>query len=470
MERQNYQLQWASKDLGQETRIALGRVTSDKRVTIVAGTTSAVSQKAGLYCFRYSGNTYDQIAKISLDFNVRCIKAFDIDKDGIDEIIVGSDNKICIYKLRENRLVKTHESTIVRGSVVSIAIGDIDRDGRVEIIVAVKGRPKVYIFRYDGTLVFVKNETFDHNVYCVAIGDTDGDGQPELVIRTVGMIYVLGYTGTQRSTKWSTSISDTHKSVLIVDDLNKDGRCEIICDLSRNVKIFGYKGRTYSVIWESPQLDETCQDAIVADIDNNGERELVIITISSCYIYGWKNNRIILEWKQTIPNGAICVDVGDLVNNGIGEIVIGTVYGYIHVLEARRDRHRKKLWVGKVQSIIQDTVTIPFGKPDAERGIEAKARFTIDEVKVIWDKVIVDGEVTAKILYVAALPSQPVHFFEATFPFLDFIHLYGAQPGMEAIVFFKVEHINVDALSPRTMKITILFEMTVQLVPFCFDP
>jgi hypothetical protein len=97
--------------------------------------------------------------------------------------------------------------------------------------------------------------------------------------------------------------------------------------------------------------------------------------------------------------------------------------------------------------------------------VEAKARFSIDEVRVIFDKVIVDGEVTAKILYVAALPSQPVHFFEATFPFLEFIHLYGADPGMEALVFFKTEHINVGATGPRHIKITILFEMAVKLLP-----
>ena len=29
----------------------------------------------------------------------------------------------------------------------------------------------------------------------------------------------------------------------------------------------------------------------------------------------------------------------------------------------------------KVQAIIQDTVTIPDGKPDAARGVEAKAKF-----------------------------------------------------------------------------------------------
>ena len=98
------------------------------------------------------------------------------------------------------------------------------------------------------------------------------------------------------------------------------------------------------------------------------------------------------------------------------------------MFEARRDRHHGKLWVGKVQAIIQDTVTIPDGKPDAARGVEAKAKFSIDEVRVIHDKVIVDGEVTAKILYVAALPTQPVHFSKPHFHFWSSFIYVGHRP------------------------------------------
>jgi hypothetical protein len=217
-------------------------------------------------------------------------------------------------------------------------------------------------------------------------------------------------------------------------------------------------------MWESHDLGQDPRDTAVFDIDGDGQNELVIVGISSVQIFGRRGKTLALEWNHTIPNGVICVAAGELNQRGLGEIVIGTVYGYIYVMEARRDLQRGKLWVGKVQAIIQDTVEIPPGKPDAARGIEASARFSIDEVKVLWDKVIVGGEVTAKILYVAALPSQPVHFFEAGFPFLEFVHLYGADPGLEALVFFKVEHINVDVISPRRIKITVLFEMIVKLI------
>lgn len=472
--RRSFKLQWASKDLGQATKIALGDVNGDGIINIVAGTISDKGSSS-LYVFRFSDKKYHELAKVSLGPDTtKCLKVFDIDRDGRDEIIVGTDRGICFYKMVGRKLVKISEITSL-GEVLSIAIGDIDRDGSYEIVVSVRGRPHIYIIRYyKKRLVLVRQETFAHNVFCVAIGDTDGDGITELIVKTYNRrgctIYVLTFINGAKREKWKGFFPGGGKNFLLVDDLDRDGKCEIIFHHGRKVKILKHQKRGYKVFWESPSFSQNPRDVAIYDIDGNGNKELVIVCLSNVYIFSWKGNKFIQEWTQTIPNGAICIDAGELNQKGYGEIVLGTIYGYIYVIEARRDRHRGKLWVGKIQTIVQDTVSIPIGKPDASRGVDAKARFSINEVKVLYDKVIVDGDVTAKILYVADLPSQPVHFFETTFSFLDFIHLYGAKPGMQALVYFNVEHVNVNVVSPRNVKVTILFEMLVKLVPFCFDP
>jgi hypothetical protein len=472
--RQTYKLQWASKDLGHETKVALGDVTGDGITNIVAGT-SASHESSSLYVFRYAKNTYHQLAKKSLGNDDVCvIRAADIDRDGKDEIIIGSRKKITIYKVQGGDIVKLAESTQVEGEVVSIAVQDIDRDGRHEIVCCVKGRPKVYIFRFHRTLVFVKHVTFKQTVSYIAIGDIDGDGTFEVIVKTYGkmggILYIFSLESGKKVDKYSHNIRHG-RGVVIAEDINNDGKCEIIFDSSdKKVSIISHHRGAFKNLWDGPVLDQDPKDITVFDIDGDGKKEIIVVCLSTVYIYGWNGNRIIPEWTQTIPNGVICVAAGELNNKGLGEIVIGTVYGYIYVIEARRDRSRGKLWVGKVQAIIQDTVSIPSGKPDAERGLEAKAKFSISGVKVLRDKVIVDGEVDAKVLYVAAVPTQPVHFFQARFPFMEFIHLYGADPGMEALVFFKVEHVNVSLVSPRRLKVTILFEMIVKLVkPFYHD-
>jgi len=468
MERRNYQLQWSSKDLGNETIIDIGNIKGDGSPIIAAGATSERSSKgSNLYLFQHFGNSYHQISDTPIaDKGIYCIKVFDIDRDGADEIIVGCGRNIYIYKYQANRLVRICESDIFPGNVISIAIGDIDRDGKLEIVISIKGSKKIFIYRYDGKLIFVKESVFDYTVCSVAIGDTDGDGRLEVVVKTRNIIYVMEFTDGKHRKKWHTHITGSKDRFLIVKDFNKDGICEIICESrGRKIIVIGHRHGNYRTIWESEYLDEDCEDGAVYDIDGDSRNELVIICLSTCYIFGWKGEGIILEWTQTIPNGAICIVAGEFGKKGLGEIIIGTIYGYIYVVEARHNRHIDHMWVGKVQSIIQDTVEIPANKPDAERAVEANVRFSVDEVTVIKDKVIVAGDVAAKILYVANLPSQPVHFFQANFPFLTFIHLHGAKPGMGATAFFNVEHIKVMSAGPRTIKITILFEMSVKLIP-----
>ena len=67
-----------------------------------------------------------------------------------------------------------------------------------------------------------------------------------------------------------------------------------------------------------------------------------------------------------------------------------------------------------------------------ERAVEANVRFSVDEVTVIKDSG--GRRCSSKILYVARVPSQPVTF-PSNFPFLTFIHLHGAKPGMSATAF-----------------------------------
>jgi hypothetical protein len=468
--RQSYQLQWAGKDLGQQSRVALGDINGDGIINIVAGTT-AVSGSSYIYCFRYEGGKYHQIARTSIgEEDTRCLRVVDLDKDGCGEIILGTQRGISIFKFKDRQLVKIAQSYEMEGEVNSIAVADIDGDGKPEIVVCVKGSPKIYIFRFDVKLVLVKREVFPERVTCVAIGDTDGDRRPELVVKTAVSggckIYVISFSGGHRRDKWSGHVPQGGGKFLVVSDFDRCGRKEIITDTSdQKFRALGFRGSGYQKLWDSPKLSFDPLDASCYDVDGDGDMELVVVGMNTVHIYGLRDAKPVLEWTQAVPNGVFCVEAGRLMAKGYGEIVLGTLYGYIYVLEPRRDKDRGKLFVGKVQAIIQDTVTIPTGKPDAERAVEAKARFSIEDVRVIYDKVIVDGKVTAKILYVAALPSQPVHFFEATFPFLEFIHLYGADPGMEALVFFKTEHINVSATSPRQIKITILFEMAVKLLP-----
>ncbi|MHB8917265.1 MAG: DUF3794 domain-containing protein, partial [Desulfocucumaceae bacterium] len=62
------------------------------------------------------------------------------------------------------------------------------------------------------------------------------------------------------------------------------------------------------------------------------------------------------------------------------------------------------------QVIVKDTFETPDPKPDVQKILETMVdKVTVDETRIINDKVIVSGKVDVQIVYVAAEPDQSVH-------------------------------------------------------------
>lgn len=84
-------------------------------------------------------------------------------------------------------------------------------------------------------------------------------------------------------------------------------------------------------------------------------------------------------------------------------------------------------------------------KPPIEQIIDVFAKkLEVTEVTVIPDKVIVRGEFELKAIYVACLPSQPVHAVEKMIPWTVDVELIGARRGMDADAEVEIEYIDYD--------------------------
>ena len=99
----------------------------------------------------------------------------------------------------------------------------------------------------------------------------------------------------------------------------------------------------------------------------------------------------------------------------------------------------------KAQNIVKSDVTIPEVKPDIEQVLKVEAKAHSNEVKIIDNKIIIEGVLEVGILYVAdvseAQPQQPVHFVEIEVPFTQFVEIPGAKENFSRIVRVEVEHI-----------------------------
>jgi len=149
------------------------------------------------------------------------------------------------------------------------------------------------------------------------------------------------------------------------------------------------------------------------------------------------------------------------------------------VVDAPPENHpvKKKVRVeeviaaGESQVVVSEQVTIPAAKPDIAEVLDVLADVTITTKEVLTDKVVVEGTLTLQVIYVAALPGQPVHHAHAQIPFTQFIEVPGAEPDMHVDVQVKIEDVSgrrktarelaVDAVLALRAEVTATRELTV---------
>jgi len=147
-------------------------------------------------------------------------------------------------------------------------------------------------------------------------------------------------------------------------------------------------------------------------------------------------------------------------------------------VELERELLRVEDVVG--EDTVHETTTqrllIPEIKPPAQRIIEAQARIVERDVTIEPGGVLLDMVIEGSIVYVGAVvdtePQQPVHFYESTFPYDNFIDIPGAEPGMNTHVEVEVtkssaELVNLnEAGNTRQVDITVVIRKFAKVTEF----
>ena len=121
-----------------------------------------------------------------------------------------------------------------------------------------------------------------------------------------------------------------------------------------------------------------------------------------------------------------------------------------------------------------DTITgnlnVPMEKPDIERVLEPAGRVAEFEAMTEEDGVMIEGVVQGDILYVAQAPEeefqQPVHYFEGTINFENFVQIPGAEPDMQNYTAVRIKRISHEVLNTRTVEFTAVLEKFAKVTEF----
>ncbi len=312
---------------------------------------------------------------------------FDVDGDGLDEVIVGTTaqrcymGQNCSYTAPTVLAVFKSDGTIVwqrntQGPIRSSpAAGDINGDGTPEVVVTVGG--DVYDTHHHGRVIAYNRQgtqlwTFatrdsDGNGYSDGIFssptlcDLEGDGTMEIILGSWDKyIYVLNHTGTKR---WDYNNGWDIWSTAACVDFNQDGHKEIVIGASADPssQMSGGAGGFLYVFDKDGNvlvrrgLPETVYSSpAVGDLDRDGDLEIVVGTgwfwwdrggrTAQPYVYAFDATQIFSELAYNNPAklpdlpgwprptdypGFSSPALADLDGDGDLEVIIGTGHPYL---------------------------------------------------------------------------------------------------------------------------------------------
>ncbi len=269
-----------------------------------------------------------------------CTTLADLDGDGQDETIVGSEDGVLHAFEADGSELSGWPKTLAGAINDAASVGDIDADGQLEVVAV--GDGTAYAFESDGTLMSGWPTSHDDGVYysSPALGDLNNDGTLEIVLGSGYMaVAAYEYDGTML-TGWPQNAGDPVYGTPALGDIDGDGTLEVVAGDSAGFlwvwEADGTPLETWPEFEYGLQLGAITSSPALANVNNDGKLEIVVTTHRyggggqsavavldryGQYLSGWphlKNTGI-----QSSPA------IGDIDCNGALDIVYVIDNGYV---------------------------------------------------------------------------------------------------------------------------------------------
>ncbi|UCF09155.1 MAG: PQQ-like beta-propeller repeat protein [Thermoplasmata archaeon] len=266
-------LLWLFPTAGIQTAPTFYDVNSDGTLDVLIGSMD-------YYFYALNGPDGSIIWKSEFEHFIRMTPPVgDIDKDGIDELLVADNH--AVTRLFEVDGSLDWEINAGYGMAPTPIFADVDGDGWDEIITfsfgwwdrGILGAPKVY--NHDGTLLWT-NEQYTFFYSLPTLYDVDGDGLADIINVDSDDQVLIAYRGTDGTILYTAEPFEKNfmQPGLTTADIDGDGEQELL--VSGNPNLFSINAADGSVDWVYDSGGERVYGTLVADLDGDGLAEILL--------------------------------------------------------------------------------------------------------------------------------------------------------------------------------------------------
>ncbi|HKZ94795.1 MAG TPA: S8 family serine peptidase [Candidatus Bathyarchaeia archaeon] len=332
----------------------------------------------------------------------------DLDKDGINEVIVGGYEtpgngraRILSYNRALGTYIEEFSWTEGGGSMNSpsgATMLDLDGDGQLELVMswAYSGsNDGVWAYKWDGTNLSKLEHWFGGFVFDVYTGDYDDDGVGEVLVAnapwggTPYHVIALGWQAGHfvEEARWALSGFEWMENPMVWSgDIDNDGKTEVVAVISSSA--YNTSG-VWALHWDA-LLGQWQQElvyggpfygtpygVVVGDLNGNGTPEIGVgnnypgYVGAAAYLFEWDGLMYKKVWEGKWPaeySVIEAVDMGDADNDGTVEFVAGG--GNVHIITWTGTGYAEEATITETKGMLAGTI---IGDTDTDGKNEIKS-------------------------------------------------------------------------------------------------
>jgi len=127
-------------------------------------------------------------------------------------------------------------------------------------------------------------------------------------------------------------------------------------------------------------------------------------------------------------------------------------------------RYPQLVCLNRNQTPVKEVVTLPDTAPDMLQIFRVKGQVHMDDVRVIEDKIVVEGAINTDILYVAESDATPLASHRTVIPYRQIIEARGALPGMSVNIDAAIDHVSFSMLGQKESEVRFQLTFNTQVV------